>query len=795
MFRWTVTHVARSILKATGLVALFLASGSLAWGQGVLVIEEPGVPLPRPIIIWPPRPPHPPIPIPIPPPRPVPPPPEITYSVESLSINGRVNNQVAQVEVSQTFVNTGSRTLEASFVFPLPYDGAIDRMTLMVDGREIPARLLKADEARREYESIVRRNRDPALLEWVGTGMFKTSVFPIPPGQKRTVSLRYTQLCRQQDGMVDFLFPLSTAKYTSKPVRELEIRLNLREEEEIKNIYCPSHDVEVKRLDSRTVTVTYVVKDVVPLTDFRLLYDVARGPLSAKLLSYKAPDEEDGFFLLLAAPQITAADDKPLPKTVLFVLDRSGSMSGKKIEQLRDAMKFVLNNLREGDLFNIIAYDSDVESFRPELQRFNDSTRREALAFVEGLVAGGSTNIDAALRTAFSQLQDDKRPTYIVFMTDGLPTTGVTNEMQIVENAKKANLVQARVFCFGVGYDVNSRLLDKLARTGHGYTEYVRPDEDLESRISRFYRRIEAPVMTDVTVDVVFDEPLGPPPVYRLNPQPPFDLFAGEQLALVGRYRKSGRANIVLKGRIGEEEKKFTFPVDFVSRSGDESKAFVEKLWAIRRVGDILDEIDLHGKNPELVDELTRLAIKHGILTPYTSFIANENVPLHDVTQSRRETESRLRALETAEGYGGFAQRDFKGRMQQATAADAAFGMRSMNIMAESAPGASLPGPAGAMGGGAATPPALSPAQDEVARATTGQTMQYVGNRVFYRRQGQWVDGTLKPEQQKNPVRIKQFSEEYFNLVRQYGRQVAQYLVFNEPTLININNQAYLIEP
>jgi Ca-activated chloride channel family protein len=470
-------------------------------------------------------------------------------------------------------------------------------------------------------------------------------------------------------------------------------------------------------------------------------------------------------------------------------------MSGKKIEQLREAMKFVLNNLREGDLFNIIAYDSDVEPFRPELQRFNASTRREALAFVEGLVAGGSTNIDAALRTAFSQLQDDKRPTYIVFMTDGLPTTGVTNEMQIVENAKKANLVKARVFCFGVGYDVNSRLLDKLARTGHGYTEYVRPDEDLETRISRFYRRIEAPVMTDVSIDVVFDEPPGPPPVYRLNPQPPFDLFAGEQLALVGRYRKSGRAKIVLKGRIGEEEKKFTFPVDFVSRSGDESKAFVEKLWAIRRVGDILDEIDLHGKNPELVDELTRLAIKHGILTPYTSFIANENVPLHDVTQSRRETESRLRALEAAEGYGGFAQRDFKGRMQQATAADAAFAMRSMNALAESAPAASSPGPAGRMGGGAATPPALAPAQDEVARATTGQSMQYVGNRVFYRRQGQWIDGTLKPEQQKTPIRIKQFSDEYFNLVRRYGRQVAQYLVFNEPALINIDNQAYLIEP
>ncbi|HPZ82048.1 MAG TPA: VWA domain-containing protein, partial [Thermogutta sp.] len=583
----------------------------------------------------------------------------------------------------------------------------------------------------------------------------------------------------------------------SKPLRELEVRINLREDEAIKNIYCPSHDVEVKRLDSRTVTVTYSARDIVPLSDFRLMYDVAPGLVSAKLLSYKSPDEEDGFFLLLAAPQIATRDGKPLPKTVMFVLDRSGSMSGKKIEQLRQAMQFVLNNLREEDLFNIIAYDSDVEAFRPELQRFNDKTRREALAFVEGLVAGGSTNIDAALRTAFSQLQDDKRPTYIVFMTDGLPTTGVTNEMQIVENAKNANTVKARIFCFGIGYDVNSRLLDKLARTGRGYTEYVRPDENLETRISSFYRRIEAPVLTDVTVDVVFDEPPGPPPVYRLNPQPPFDLFAGEQLALVGRYRKSGRAEVVLKGRIDDEQKEFRFPVDFVARSGDESKAFVEKLWAIRRVGDILDEIDLRGKNPELIDELTRLAMKHGIVTPYTSFIANENVPIHDLTQSRRETESRLRALEAAEGYGGFAQRSFKGRMQQAQAADAASALRSFGgLGAEfAAPSAAAPGGAGMMGGVAASAPALAPAEEEIARAATGETMRYVGNRVFYKRQGQWIDGTLKPEQQQNPIRIKQFSEEYFNLVRQYGRQVSQYLVFDEPTLVNINNQAYLIEP
>ncbi|GAB6184924.1 hypothetical protein JCM17478_04260 [Thermopirellula anaerolimosa] len=709
---------------------------------------------------------------------------------------------MAQVEVAQTFLNTGSRILEASFVFPLPYDGAVDRMTFMVDGKEIPSRLLKADEARREYEQIVRRNRDPALLEWVGTGMFKTSVFPIPPGQKRTVSIHYTQLCRKQESMVDFIFPLSAAKYTSKPLRELSVRLSLRAERAIKNIYCPNHDAQVKRLDEKSVTVEYSARDTVPLTDFRLMYDVSSDPLAATLLSYKSPDEEDGFFLLLVSPAIPKADD-PIPKTVVFVADRSGSMSGKKIEQLREAMKFVIQNLREGDLFNIVAYDSEVELFRPELQRYNDQTRREALAFAEGLVAGGSTNIDAALRTALSQLQDAERPNYILFLTDGLPTTGVTNEMQIVENMSKANQVKARVYTFGVGYDVNSRLLDRVARVGRGYTAYVRPDESIEDHVARLYRRIEAPVLTDVELEWEFDGDSGPPPVYRLNPNPPFDISAGEQLVLTGRYRRSGAAKVVLRGRIGREERRFTFPVEFTSRSGDESTAFVERVWAIRRVGDLLDEIDLHGRNDELIEELTKLALKHGIVTPYTSFFADENVPLQDSAANTRRAAERLRQLEAAEGAAGFAQRRAKAALQQMGRADAAAGAYAFAIpdlaAAPAGPGGAMGGFGGGLAGSPARPSAQaavpSPAAREMAQAATGETMRQIGNRTFYRRQGQWIDSTLTERQQQTPRRIKQFSDEYFELARKYGRQISQYLVFDEPVLLNVDQEAVLIEP
>ena len=790
-------RVGRWVLPLMAVTAL--AAASTAWGQGFLIVSDEDARLPRPIIIWPPYPPPPPRP-PVPPPPP--PPPAVTYSVDSLSVQGRIDRQVAQVEVAQTFLNTGSRTLEASFVFPLPYDGAVDRMTFMVDGKEIPSRMLKADEARREYEQIVRRNRDPALLEWVGTGMFKTSVFPIPPGEKRTVSIHYTQLCRKQESMVDFLFPLSAAKYSSKPLRELSVRLSLRSERDIKNVYCPNHDAQVKRLDGNSVTVEYSARDTVPLTDFRIMYDESSDPLAATLLSYKSPDEEDGFFLLLVSPAIPAAT-QPIPKTVVFVADRSGSMSGKKIEQLREAMKFVIQNLREGDLFNIVAYDSEVELFRPELQRYNDTTRREAIAFAEGLVAGGSTNIDAALSTALSQLQDAERPNYVLFLTDGLPTTGVTNEMRIVENMSKANRVKAQVYTFGVGYDVNSRLLDRVARVGRGYTAYVRPDESIEEHVARLYRRIEAPVLTDVELDWQFDGDSGPPPVYRLNPNPPFDISAGEQLTLTGRYRRSGAAKVVLRGRIGNEQRTFAFPVEFAAKSGDESKAFVARVWAIRRIGDLLDEIDLHGRNNELIEELTQLALKHGIVTPYTSFFADENVPLHDTAANTRRAAERLLELNTAEGAAGFAQRRAKGVLQQADRANLAWDSFSFGsadgTAAPAGPGGSIGGGLGGFPGAPARMPAAAavptPAAREMAQAATGQTMRQIGNRTFYRRQGQWIDSSLTEEQQQTPRRIKQFSEEYFELARRYGRRISQYFVFDEPVLLNVDQEAVLIEP
>lgn len=755
------------------------------WAQGVMVIVDHPVPLPRPIIR------------PNPPPTPVP-----TYCLKELAVQAKLSDQIARVQVSQTFQNTGSIQIEAQFVFPLPYDGAIDQLTLLVDGKEYPAKLLTKEEARRRYEAIVRTNRDPALLEWIGTGMFQTSVFPIPAGQERKLTLTYNQLLRKDHGLTDFVFPLSTAKYTSKPVEKIDFQIAIESGQDIKNVYSPTHPVEIQRPDGKHAVVKWTRANDIPGSDFRLFYDVGSGTLAAKVLTYRPKDSEDGFFLMLASPPIAGSDvDRP-KKTVLFVVDKSGSMSGKKIDQAKAALKFVMNNLREGDLFNIVAYDSNVESFRPELEKFNEETRKAAIGYVEGLYAGGGTNIHGSLTAALGQLKDSSRPNFVLFLTDGLPTVGITNEAQIVAATKTSNRVRARLLSFGVGYDVNSRLLDKVARENFGLSEYVRPEEDIEAHVAKVYSRIASPVMTDVNVAFEFDgvRPEDGPIINRQYPAKVFDLFEGEQLVIAGRYKKSGAAKVVISGRTGSTNQRFDFPAEFTTHSHDSTLAFVEKLWATRRIGEIIDQIDLNGKNDELVNELVELSTRHGILTPYTSFLADETSGTRTLAASSRFglTRDNFSNLEQADGKAGVAQRAAKGGFQkEALASNAAAPF--------SAPGA-VSGPVGSGGGnfgGAVLRDGLS---DKEVRLNG--IRQNKDNTVYARqREDNGVKKQLlvTPELaqldiEKDKAQIKtidRFSDDYFILVRDNTPEENQLLALQQDgdeLLVKLRGQAYLVK-
>lgn len=760
--------------------------------------------------IMPPRP-------PIPRPTPVP----SSYKIRSVDVQALVKDQAATYQISQVFQNTSSTVLEAQFVFPMPENAAISGLTLLVDGKELTGRLMKKDEARRIYEETVRRSRDPALLEYMGQGMFQTSVFPIPAHAERTVEIRYTQLLKKENGLIDLLLPIGTAKHSNHPIETLNVTVRIEAAGQIKTLYSPTHQLEIHRPDDHHAVAKLTLRNAYAQDDFRLFYGTVEGLVGMNVISYRPREGEDGYFVLLASPEVRNALAKRTEKTMVFVFDKSGSMSGKKIEQAKEALKFLIQQLQPGDTFNIVAYDSAVEAFRPELQRVDDATIKAALSFADGMYAGGSTNIDGALTTALRLLNDPKRPGYVLFMTDGLPTVGELNEQKIAAHAKQLNTVGARLFAFGVGYDVNARLLDRLANDQRGQSAYVRPNESIEAHIAALQGKIASPILVDLAVNVEYDRviPAGSAaPISRTYPRQLTDLFQGEQLVWVGRYKYGGPIKVTLSGNVAGEKKSFAFPVTLTERSIDEANGFVEKLWATRRVGEIINDIDLHGQNKELVDELVQLSLQHGIITPYTSFLADENVNLADRRLLGVQSGERLSELSRVEGRGGVSQREFKGGLQAADKPESAgelFGKADGNRVLAAAKAASGPVAArgaGGFGGAGGGAPAtqnfnLQEAQQKFAgsngRAVVAQDaagdlqvlegVRKIGQKTFFRKKDQWQDSTVTTEQAKQAIRVVQFSDEYFELAAKHGGTLAKYLAFDEPVLVSLGGQAYLI--
>jgi Ca-activated chloride channel family protein len=761
--------------------------------QGVLVPEDDSFRMPRV------RPPF------SPPSTPV----QEAYHLRELSVDTAIQQQIATTQVTQTFENTSQRQIQASFVFPLPYDGAIQEMTLLVDGKEYPAKLLTAEEARKIYEAYVRRNQDPALLEWIGQGMFQTSVFPIPAGAKRVVTLKYTQLLRQDQGTTDYLFPLSTAKYTSRPLEKLSIRIAISGQQEIGNIYSPAYPIEIQRDDAFNVVISHASSQTVPGSDFRLFFDSIGEKLGVSLLSYWPAEEEAGYFILLATPQIQSDPTQIAQKTIIFVVDQSGSMVGEKIRQAREAAKFIVNNLQQDDLFNIIVYDSQVKTFSPELLRYNQASRSKALGFINSINAGGMTNIKDALESAMNMISSDEMPAYVVFMTDGLPTVGETNEMKIAVACQQANKHRARLINLGVGYDVNSRLLDRLARENNGQSEFIAPEEDLERVASRIFARISAPVLSNVEFNFEakdWEESKGKP-VQQLYPAALNDLFAGNQIVLVGRYQTSGDVTLKISGQTSVKEKcHLEFQTSLANKGSDDRQKFVAQLWAARRIGEIIDLMDLHGKNAELISELVSLSRKYGILTPYTSFLADDQGDLTELTQGdqlNRRAGRLIENLEVTGGQLGFSQRSSKQFLIQDQIASSEFKNRQlaerMGAVPQTDPsGLGVRGTGGrsgqAVGGRPEDTGEQNPAANFNGIRQVGQLTLYVRDKTLIAENA--LDLDLKNDRSRLKV-VRRFSEEYFELVQQNSAE--QNLILaqqkdDEELIVTLRGVSYLIQ-
>lgn len=540
-----------------------------------------------------------------------------------------ITDQVATTEVDQVFLNDTSYGLEGIYIFPLPEQAAISEFAMYVDGERWEGEILPRDEARSIYENIVRRRLDPALLEYVGRDTFKASIFPIEPGDERRVELAYSQVLENDGGLVKYVYPLSTERFSAAPLEEVVITVKVHSERPIRAIYSPSHEVAVDRVDEHTANVSFEAANVLPDRDFELYCTISEDDFGLNLLSYRESGK-DGFFLLLVAPKVEVDEGDVVAKDVIFVLDTSGSMEGEKIAQAKSSLEYILDHLNPEDRFNIVAFSTGVRTYGRELQSAAEGD--QARRFIDGLRAVGGTNIDLALAEALATA-DGERPQIIIFLTDGLATEGVTDSDRILANVNRQTSDNVRIFTFGVGDDVNTFLLDTIAQENRGASSYVRPYESIEEEVSGFYAKVSMPLLADIELD------FGDLRVEETYPYPLPDLFAGTQLVVVGRYREGGDTDVVLRGRVNGEQQDFVYEgLSFSSRGGED---FIPRLWATRKIGYLLDQIRLHGEGKELIDEIVELSVRYGVMTPYTSFLVDEEQDIF-TPDGREETANEM---------------------------------------------------------------------------------------------------------------------------------------------------------
>ncbi len=532
------------------------------------------------------------------------------------NVDVRIEDKIAITNVDQVFFNPSRYRMEGYYLFPVPANGVIKKFSMYINGKEMEAELLDSKKARKIYENIVRKMRDPALLEYSGRRVFRARIYPIEPLSEKRVKISYTEILESDGSTTEYVYPLNTEKFSAKPLKNVKIKTEINSSSPLKNIYCPTHEVEIIRNGKKSATIVYEKINVKPDTDYKLYFSVSQKDIGLSVATFRNSGE-DGFFLLNVSPGFPKKDHF-IPKDISFVLDVSGSMSGKKLNKAKSAIKFCINNLGKGDRFEIIKFSTEAESLFRMLREANSDNRRKAIKFVDDLRAIGGTNVEEALSEALKKNKKDNRPYIIVFITDGKPTIGETDENKIVKMIREKNRKGTRIFTFGIGSDLNTHLLDKITALTRSFRSYITEEEDIEIKISGFFKKIESPVLTELNLE--FGNGVR---INKTYPNDIPDLFRGSSISVFGRYRGSGMTPITVKGKISG--KVITYKTVFDFKKNSDKNDFIPLLWASRRIGFLLDQIRLNGEKKEIVDEITVLAKKYGIITPYTSYLIVED--------------------------------------------------------------------------------------------------------------------------------------------------------------------------
>lgn len=625
-------------------------------------------------------------------------------------VRATVDGRVARFEVLERFRNPGPVIAEGSYLYPLPGEAAFGDFTLFQGEQALTGEMLNAEQARTIYEGIVRRLKDPALLTLVGHGLIRAQIFPVQPGETRTVVLRYTQILAR-DGDALRLRYAAGDRGDGTPTFTAEIR----GDSPYATPYSPTHAISTDRRDGTLrVTLGQPVQG-----DVELLLPFRRALAGGTVLTHAEPGE-DGFAMLVLAPPLVEAGPA-LPRDLTLVVDISGSMSGEKLDQAKAALRQALETLRPRDRFRLIAFSNAVRQFREGFAPATAEALADARRFVAALGANGGTNLAGAIETALAERSGAERLGIVLLLTDGLPTVGEQAPDRIAAEAA-SRIGAVRIFTVGVGHDVNTYLLDRLAVDGRGSASYVAPGTDVGGAMGSVLTRLARPVLTDLRIVES--------PVRFLDQAPTSlpDLFYGEELVILARYRGEGTGPVVIEGNRHGRRERFAVAARF--GRPESANDYIAPLWATRRIGELTRQIRLEGASDGLVARVRELGLRYGIITEYTSYLVQE---------PGRPVEAHPLPAGAAMAREMTGQRAF---------ADA---KASANLAAS--PSAQ-----------AAEAAVLGRLEEVRARDGTGSEVRRAGGKLLVRRAGGWTDVAFRDGMATTT--IAPFSEAYFALGR-----------------------------
>ena len=668
----------------------------------------------------------------------------------SSNVRTRIDGRVAVVEVEEQFRNAGGGIAEGTYLYPMPGEAVFQNFSLWMGETEVRGEMMNAEQARGIYEEIVRRLRDPALLTLEGHGLIRARVFPIQPGETRRVVLRYTQLLQRAGDALRMRYAIGQRgalpgtgfldRAPNTPADRFTFRVTVPNADSYGTPYSPTHAITSRRTGDQLL----ITLDSAASGDVELFVPLRRGLVGTSLVAH-APGGEDGYFMLLVSP--AQEDDAPaLARDLTFVVDVSGSMSGDKIEQAKAALRQALNTLGGQDRFRLIAFSNRVTNFRDGFAAASPENLEAARRFVDGLQADGGTNIAGALDAALSATVAEERLPLVLFLTDGLPSVGEQAPERIAQNAG-ARIGRSRIFTFGVGHDVNTYLLDRLAQEGRGTAEYVAPEANVEAAVGALLNKIRHPALANLRIEHA------PVELVQTYPSRLPDVFFGEELVIFGRYHGTGGGEIVVSGQRGGRTERFTARAVFPASARENE--FIPRLWASRRIGELTRQIRIEGASQNLVQEVRDLGLRYGILTEYTSYLVQEPVTSTAQLQTMRQVMPNQAAPAAPRAQTG------AGAFNSARSSSAMMGAGSL-AAADAAAEARI----GELGAG---------------RGTALSNMRRVHGRLFVKIGDVWTDAAHQDS--LRVIEVAPFSEAYFQLVRVLPG-VAQYLRLGDEVLV-----------